>query len=125
MREEARRVVVLLVLLVLGNIVWMLYAPNPYGSQEFLGRMIGITAALLLAPIVLAYWCWKGDPRGFSGASLYGILHASFLAVNYQMLLEAGAHNVYSPMLLVSAAIIGILLAYLGYSVKKRSPARG
>lgn len=120
MKEESKRVVVLLVLVVLANLVWALFAPNPFGTEEFTGRLAGWAVLLFAVPLALAFLCAKDDRRGFGGAALYGILHAVFTGFNYEQLSEAGAHNAYSPMLLAATAIMGILLAFFAYNAFKQ-----
>lgn len=117
MKDESKKVVVLLFLLVLANIVWALFAPpNPFGATQFTGRLAGWALVLLAAPLVLAYFCARDDARGLAGAALYGITHAVFTGFNYQYLSEAGGHNTYTPMLLAATAIVGILLAFFAYN---------
>ncbi|MFH1199945.1 MAG: hypothetical protein V1708_02670 [Candidatus Micrarchaeota archaeon] len=119
MKDEGKSAVVLLVLAMAANAAWIAFSPSPFGNSDFLGRIVGISVALLVVPAVLAYWCARRDARGFSGSALYGVAVAAFMLANDQLLLETNSHNAYSRLLLATAALIGVLLAYVGYTARK------
>ena len=115
MKIEGKSAVVLLVLVTAANAAWIVFTPKPFGNSEFTGRILGIFVALLVIPVALAYWCAKGDSRGYSGSALYGVAMAGFMLANYQFLPETSAYNSYSQLILAAIALNGLLLAYVGY----------